>query len=487
MKLMQVTTVIAAALTCAVTQGQTIAFGHRTYTATYTYTHADLNNDGREDLVYHTQTGFAVVLSTGDGTYAAPVSYNVPDNQGSGTVVLDMNNDGKPDIIAYNPFGNGFYEYLNQGGGMFKLQATYLLSNIQDIVVGDFNHDGYPDIAIATSGSPGNLQVWFNNHALGFTRGPNNTVPAIEQLSVGDFDGDGKADIAATSTGATYLYFGDNKGDFTIVNATTAHHPQAYLMDIDGDGKSDLVGVGVAGSNGQTDTFYRAIWVVYGNGSRTITESEIPTNGYTVAWTWGSIPDKSPSVDVADFNGDSKQDFAVVEAQNSDGSGTRTLALKTGNGNRTWNPEMNIYSNSELDFGVAVIRAARDWKPDLMVDTFANNSQTGQFFMNDTMGGYYGTCSLPNASQGIRVCSATTYSTTSAQFAVSAAAQTTMRKIEIWVDGVKRYEQLAKHDFSHYGTLNCTLTLTTGTHNVTIYAAGYDNLLEKKSYTITVQ
>ena len=62
-----------------------------------------------------------------------------------------------------------------------------------------------------------------------------------------------------------------------------------------------------------------------------------------------------------------------------------------------------------------------------------------------------------------------------------------MRKIEIWVDGVKKYEQLAKHDFSHYASLNCTLTLTTGTHNVTIYAAGYDNLLEKKSYSITVQ
>lgn len=487
MKSMQVMTVMAATLACAGTQAETMSFGHRTYTATYTYTHADLNNDGREDLVYHTQTGFAVVLSTGDGTYAAPVSYNVPNNQGSGTVVLDLNNDGKPDIIAYNPFANGFYEYLNQGNGTFDLQATYLLSNIQDIVVGDFNHDGYPDLAIATSGNPGSLQVWFNNHASGFNRGPMNTVPAIEQLSVGDFDGDGMADIAATSTQATYLYFGDNKGDFTVVNATTAHHPQAYLMDIDGDGKSDLVGVGVAGSNGQTDTFYRAIWVVYGNGSRSISESEIPTNGYTVAWSWGSVPDKTPSVDVADFNGDGKQDFALVEAQNSDGTGTRTLAVKTGNGNRTWNSETNVYSNSELDFGVAVIRAAQDWKPDLMVDTFANNSQTGQFFMNDTMGGYYGTCSLPNASTGIHVCSATTYSTTSAQFAVSAAGQTIMRKIEIWVDGVKKYESLARHDFSHYALLNCTLTLTTGTHNVTIYAAGYDNLLQKKSYTVTVQ
>ncbi len=486
MKATNLFTVFAATVLCAAAQAQTPVFGHRTYPATYTYSHADLNNDGREDLVYHTQTGFAVVLSISGATYAAPVAYRVPDSQGSGTVLLDINNDGKPDIIAFNSFAPGFYEYLNNGDGSFHLQATYAMSsNILDMVVGDFNHDGYPDIAFTTS--PGSLHVWFNNHASGFSVGPTTSVSGTGQLSVGDFDGDGKADIAATTTAATYLYFGDNAGHFTVVNATTAHHPAAYLMDIDGDGKSDLVGVGVAGSSDMIDTFYRAVWVVYGNSSRSVTEREIPTNGYTVAWTWGSIPDKSPSVDVADFNGDGKQDFAIVESQNSDGSGNRTLAVITGNGNRTWNPEINVYSNSELDFGVAAIRANQDSKPDLMVDTFANNSQTGQFFVNDTSGGYYGGCSLPNASRGIHVCSPTTYSSTTVKFSASAAGQTIMRKLEVWVDGVKKYQQLARHDFSHYAFMDTTMTLPVGTHSVTIYATGYDNLLQRKSYTITVQ
>jgi hypothetical protein len=475
---------IMMATVCVGGQSQTPIFGHRTYTATYAYTHADLNNDGREDLVYHTQTGFAVVLSTADATYAAPVKYNVPDGQGSGTVVLDINNDGKLDIIAFNPFASGFYEYLNTGSGSYHLQATYSMPSIQDMVVGDFNHDGYADIAFTTSGS---LHVWFNNHASGFTPGPTTIVAGTAQLSVGDFDGDGKADIAASTTGATYLYFGDNAGHFKVVNATTTHHPQSYLMDIDGDGKSDLVGIGVAGGSYMTDTFYRAVWVVYGNSSRTISESQIPTHGYAVAWSWGSIPDKSPSVDVGDFNGDGKQDFAIVEAQNSDGSGTRTLAVRTGAGNRTWNSESNVYSSSELDFGVAAIRSNRDSKPDLMVDTFANNAQTGQFFVNDTSGGYYGGCSLPTVSIGIHVCSGTTYSSTAVKLSASTAGQTIIRKVEVWVGGAKKYEQLAKHDFSHYGFLDAAITLAAGTHNVTIVAAGYDNLIVKKSYTITVQ
>src|ERR1035441_9819337 len=104
------------------------------------------------------------------------------------------------------------------------------------------------------------LHVWFNNHAGGFTVGPTTSVPAPGQLTVGDFDGDGMADLAITAWNSNYLYFGDNTGHFTAVNATTPHLPQVYPMDIDGDGKSDMVGVGVGGSKGQTDKVYHDEW-----------------------------------------------------------------------------------------------------------------------------------------------------------------------------------------------------------------------------------
>lgn len=62
-----------------------------------------------------------------------------------------------------------------------------------------------------------------------------------------------------------------------------------------------------------------------------------------------------------------------------------------------------------------------------------------------------------------------------------------MRKMEVWVDGVKKYQQLADHDYSHYANLDTRLTLSAGTHRVTVLAAGYDNPEETKSYTITVK
>jgi hypothetical protein len=476
---------LLASAVCVVAQAQTPIFGHRTYNGAYTYSHVDLNSDGREDLVFPTQTGFAVVLSTGDATYGTQTNYAVPDNASAGIVTLDLNNDGKPDIIAFNSFGPGFYEYLNNGNGTFHLQATYQTpAAVFDMVVGDFNHDGYADIAFST---PGSLHVWFNNHASGFSVGPTTSVPAISELSVGDFDGDGKADVFASSSTGTYIYFGDSTGHFpSIVNASTAHHPNVIGMDIDGDGKTDLVGAAVASGNQGVDTFYRELFVIYGNASRTITESSIPLNGYAVSWMY-SNPAKSPSADVADFNGDGKQDIALVESPDSTGGGARNLVVLTGKGGRLWNPELTIYSSSELDFGVAAIRANQDSKPDLLVDTFANNATTAQFFVNDTTGGYYGGCALPDVSFSLRVCSPTTYSSTTATFSASAAGEPIMRKMEIWVDGVKKYEQDAKHDFSHYAVMDTTLTLTTGTHSVAIYSAGYDNMLQEKSYSITVQ
>ena len=476
----------AAMFVCAAAQSQTPIFSQRTYTGLYTYNHADLNRTGRESLVYHTPTGFAVVLSSGPGTYAAPVDYTVPDSQPSGTVTLDMNNDSWLDVIAYNAAAPGFYEYLNAGNGGLRLQSTYEMANIQDMVVGDFNHDGYPDIAFTTS--DGNLHVWFNNHALGFSVGPTTSVPGIIQMSVGDFDGDGKADIAATTDSATYLYFGDGAGRFTVANATTPHHPYMYLMDLDGDGKSDLVGAAIAGTSGQNNTYYRDLWVAYGNSSRTITESDIPLNEYAVPWQDGYVfGAATPSVDVADFNGDGKRDFALVEAQDNDGFGTRTLVVKSGNGNRAWGDEVNVYTDSRLDMGVAAIRSEHSLKPDLLVDTFINTtSNTAHFFINGTSGGYYGGCNFPSEGSAIAICSPETYSSSPQSWKVSGAVQTTMRKMEIWVDGVKKYQEIGNHDFGHYGVLDTTLALSTGTHKVTVIAAGYDNLEVKDTLTVTV-
>jgi hypothetical protein len=62
--------------------------------------HADFNSDGREDFitVYSGCQGFAVILSTGNGTYASPVCYQRPVFTGEPFAIGDFNGDGNADL-----------------------------------------------------------------------------------------------------------------------------------------------------------------------------------------------------------------------------------------------------------------------------------------------------------------------------------------------------------------------------------------------------
>jgi hypothetical protein len=405
---------------------------------------------------------------------------------------MDINNDGYPDIFAWNG-GTQFYEYLNNKSGAFQLQATYATgSDVISMVAGDFNHDGYIDLAYvstAAGGSAGTVHVYFNNHALGFGVGPVTPVAFAGQMAVGDFDGDGKADIFLQGgPNPVNIYYGDNAGHFPAhVNAATAHSPFLFPMDIDGDGKTDLVGAGFSfNSSTHQNTYFKSIYVVYGTANRTVTETAIPLNGYPVPTVTGSGFNE-PVADQADFNGDGKADLVLVEATQVNGGGNRNLVVLTGKGNRAFNPETVIFTDStgSLDFTVQALHVNSDNKPDILADTFANNQPTANFFLNDTSA-WFGGCALPTGGTGIHLCSTTTYTSTSAAFSLSAVGIPLMHRMELWVDGVKKYQQFAR-DYSHYAFLDTTVSLSVGTHKVSVYAAGEDNSLQRKDYTITVK
>jgi hypothetical protein len=59
------------------------------------------------------------------------------------------------------------------------------------------------------------------------------------------------------------------------------------------------------------------------------------------------------------------------------------------------------------------------------------------------------------------------------------------RKVEVWIDGKKMSQQL-KQAFSYYSFLDASYGLSTGKHNVTVFSAAWDNLLEKFSFPLTV-
>ena len=489
------TAAVAVGSLVFVSHAQTLTFGQRTYAGNTTYTHADLNNDGREDLVYPTvapmgPSGFTVVLSTGDDAYAAPVFYASPNAVAQNIVLIDINNDGYPDLVTWSG-ASYFYEYFNDKHGGFHLQNTHQLSSpVYSMVAGDFNHDGYLDLAYMTtvSGNQGQIHVLFNNHVGGFTAGPVTATPSASQMVVGDFDGDGKADIYIQGGQPTICY-GDSHGHFSAqTKVSVAHSPILFPMDIDSDGKTDLVGAGFGyNSTTQENTYFKDLFVIYGTANRTVTETAIPLEGYPVPSATGS-QSNLPAADQADFNGDGKADLVVVESMQENGGGnTRRIVVLTGKGNREFNPEEVIYTDESggLDLTAQAIHATVHNGADILADVFSDNQPTAHFFLNDTSG-WFGGCPVPASATGIHVCSPASYTTTHTPFSLSAAGLPLMHRMELWVDGEKKYQQFAR-DYSHAAFLDGTITLPAGTHKVTVYAAGEDNSLQSKEYTINVK
>ena len=110
--------------TGALTAQVSFQAGH--YVGASSQTHADFNNDGREDFVIQNgsfgNATFALINSTGDGTYGPPRTYSVPnpDNCCGDFVVGDFNHDGKADLIFSSGSNGEVYEYLGNGDGTLR-------------------------------------------------------------------------------------------------------------------------------------------------------------------------------------------------------------------------------------------------------------------------------------------------------------------------------------------------------------------------------
>src|SRR5262249_22136627 len=122
---------------------------------------AELNGDGRADLVVLNNTGEMVVaLTNPQGALAAAIDYptglwptyqlsalSAPAAIASG----DLDGDGKPDLIATGtlPYDNEMKLLLNQGGGKFgDPMALYagVSSSPATLAIADLNGDGKPDL-----------------------------------------------------------------------------------------------------------------------------------------------------------------------------------------------------------------------------------------------------------------------------------------------------------------------------------------------------
>ena len=455
--------------------------------------HGDVNNDGFEDLITLTNNAINVLISNGDGTYRAPITYPVA-NAGTFPAVLgDFNNDGKLDLVVQNSNadanGNTAYlMYMGNGDGTFATPVSHgVTGQLERIQTADVNHDGKSDLLLDVTtdgGTTYDVRVLFGNGDGTFSAGPTTyNTNAGSGILVGDFNGDGKVDIAATNGSEGYSYLGilvgDGTGKFTPTYSDTTSFNVLYVAgDVNGDGITDVVGTAYIYSTSAVMQ-QRYLYAYYGNYSGTMTPAQIPTQNCGTGY-----------VSIADFNGDGIPDIAMTETGcDSSTVSTADVAILSGKGNNQFATETPVYTASDYTYSLTALRADHDTRPDLVIAHSATNTGNPNLLTTlfNTTSGNFPTCNAPDAATGIALCTPQSGSTVSSpvKFAFGAASPIEFRKTEVWVDGNKVAEQF-KGVYSHYAFMDASVSLAAGSHNVTIFAVGVDNSLQSKSFTLNV-
>jgi hypothetical protein len=180
----------------------------------YYVTVADLDGDGKLDILSVDESSWDVGLLFNDGTGHFPpakVKNYLTGSTPHHASVGDVNGDGKPDIVVASALGNQVNVFLNQGGGVFASPANYDvgtitvmgMSQIKDpegVYIADVNLDGHPDLVTLLFGSAsmgvflGRAGGSFDSKMLEFPA-TSDTMAGPAGAVVADVNGDCRPDV----------------------------------------------------------------------------------------------------------------------------------------------------------------------------------------------------------------------------------------------------------------------------------------------------
>ncbi|MCU1574717.1 MAG: hypothetical protein JWO93_2799 [Micrococcaceae bacterium] len=281
---------------------------------------ADVNGDGRADIVGFGYAGTYVSLGTPSGNFTpAQLFPEFGYSQGwrvdqHPRLLGDVNGDGRADIVG---FGNaGTYISLGTAAGSFTPaqffgQFGYNQGWRVDQYprqLADVNGDGRADIVgYGYSGTYIALGTPWGNFTPAQFFGQFGYVDGwrvdLHPRQLADVNGDGRADIVGNGYAGTYISLGTPSGNFTpaqffgqfgyVDGWRVDLHPR-QLADVNGDGRADLVGYGYAGT-------YVSLGTPWGSFTPAQFFGQF---GYNQGWRVDQYPRQ-----LADVNGDGRADI----------------------------------------------------------------------------------------------------------------------------------------------------------------------------------